>query len=87
MPDTHCLMKRDSPVMVLVVVLLMLAPVTAWARGYTVLVAPPNGADDTTNLQSALDTCVAHGKGCTVQLAAGTYLTTPTDQGGTNPSL
>ena len=36
---------------------------------------PPNGTDDTTNIQKALDACVAYGKNCTVQLAAGTYFT------------
>jgi len=55
--------------------LLMLTSITAWAGGYTVYVPPPNGTDDTANLQTAFDTCVAHGSGCTVQLAAGNYLT------------
>ena len=36
---------------------------------------PPNGVNDTASLQAALDTCVAYGKDCTVQLAAGKYLT------------
>ncbi len=40
-----------------------------------VTVAPPNGTDDTAVMQAALNACVAHGPGCTVQLAAGTYLT------------
>jgi hypothetical protein len=40
-----------------------------------VYVPPPNGTEDTTNLQAALDVCVTYGKNCTVQLAAGTYLT------------
>lgn len=52
-----------------------LTAATAWARSNTVYVSPPNGADDTAALQSALDTCVAYGKGCTVQLATGKYLT------------
>lgn len=47
----------------------------AWAGSLTVPVQPPNGTDDTANIQSALDQCVAHGPGCTVQLAAGTYRT------------
>jgi parallel beta-helix repeat protein len=55
--------------------LLMFAPVTALARGDTVFVPPPNGTDDTANLQTAFDACVAHGPLCTVQLAAGNYLT------------
>jgi hypothetical protein len=35
----------------------------------------PGGTDDTAALQAALDRCVSHGPGCTVQLAAGRYLT------------
>lgn len=31
-------------------------------------VAPPNGKDDTANVQAALNACVAQGPGCTVQL-------------------
>jgi hypothetical protein len=45
------------------------------ANGTTVRVPPPNGSDDTANIQGALNACVAHGPGCTVQLRAGTYLT------------
>jgi hypothetical protein len=37
--------------------------------------APPNGIDDTANLQAALDACVARGPRAVVQLAAGRYLT------------
>lgn len=48
---------------------------TAWASSHIVYVGPPNGTDDTTNIQAALDTCVAYGRNCTVQLDAGTYLT------------
>lgn len=55
--------------------LALLLPATAWASSYTVKVPPPNGADDTANIQAALDACVAQGPGCTLQLAAGTYLT------------
>jgi len=55
--------------------LALLFPTTVWASGYRVNVQPPNGVDDTANIQAALDACVAHGPGCTVQLAAGTYLT------------
>ena len=47
----------------------------AVANGTTVLVPPPNGLDDTANIQAALNACVAHGSGCTVQLRAGKYLT------------
>jgi hypothetical protein len=52
-----------------------LAAPTAWAGSHIVYVPPPNGTDDTTNIQAALDTCVAYGKNCTAQLAAGTYHT------------
>ena len=45
------------------------------ARQSTMNVAPPNGKDDTANIQAALDACVAQGPGCTVQLQAGKYLT------------
>lgn len=55
--------------------LIMLLPATVWAGGHTVKVPPPNGVDDTANIQSALDACVASGKNCTVQLAAGNYRT------------
>ena len=55
--------------------LALLLPASAWARSYTVNVPPPNGVDDTANIQSALDACVAHGPGCTVQFPAGNYLT------------
>jgi hypothetical protein len=48
---------------------------TAWAGSHIVYVPPPNGTDDTTNIQAAFDTCVAYGKNCTLQLAAGTYHT------------
>jgi hypothetical protein len=54
----------------------------AWAQQHPQLqttgtynVKPPNGADDTANIQAGLDACIARGKGCTVQLAAGRYLT------------
>lgn len=53
----------------------LLLPATVWAGGHTVKVPPPNGVDDTANIQGALNKCVAYGPGCTVQLAAGTYFT------------
>lgn len=56
-------------------VLFLLVPTTASAGGSTIWVAPPNGKDDTANIQAALDACVAKGPGCTVQLQAGKYLT------------
>jgi len=43
-----------------------------WAK--IVQVQPPNGTDDTSNIQKALDKCVQKGPGCTVQLQAGHYL-------------
>jgi hypothetical protein len=52
----------------------LIAP-TALASSHIVYVPPPNGMDDTTNIQAAFDTCVAYGKNCTVQLDAGTYHT------------
>lgn len=57
------------------IMLAMLPSHTLCAKVHTIYVPPPNGVDDTANLQSALDACVAYGKKCTVQLAAGTYLT------------
>ena len=55
--------------------LMMVLPGAVWAGGKTVKVAPPNGVDDTAHIQAALDSCVVYGPGCTVQLAAGNYLT------------
>jgi len=43
--------------------------------GSTAHVPEPNGTDDTAHIQAALDACVAHGAGCTVQLQTGTYRT------------
>ena len=48
---------------------------TSWAGSPIVYVPRPSGTDDTANIQAALDKCVAYGKDCTVQLAAGTYFT------------
>jgi len=53
----------------------LLLPATVWAGGHTVKVPPPNGVDDTANIQGALNKCVKYGPGCTVKLAAGKYLT------------
>jgi hypothetical protein len=55
--------------------LIMLMPATVWAGGHTVKVPPPNGVDDTANIQGALNKCVAYGPHCTLKLAAGKYLT------------
>jgi hypothetical protein len=67
-------MKRIS-ILLLAVFTCLSAGGTAWARSHTVYVPPPNGTDDTTNIQAALDACAAHGPGCTVQLQAGHYFT------------
>lgn len=51
-------------------------PTTAVAfDGHVMWVAPPNGVDDTANIQAALDACVASGRECTVRLQPGTYHT------------
>jgi hypothetical protein len=55
--------------------LFLILPATASGGGSTIRVGPPNGKDDTANIQNALNACVAKGPGCTVQLGAGTYLT------------
>jgi hypothetical protein len=55
--------------------LVLLLPASAWAGGRTTTVPPPNGVDDTVNIQRALDAAVANGPGSVVQLAAGRYLT------------
>jgi hypothetical protein len=56
--------------------LMLSQPATAMASGFTVWVPPPNGVNDTANIQGALNACVAHGPGCTVRLHSGKYLTT-----------
>jgi hypothetical protein len=55
--------------------LIVAVGVPAAVAGSTVSVPAPNGTDDTANIQSALNACVARGPGCTVQLRAGRYLT------------
>lgn len=78
MPDMNGRVKRVGLRVALpwgILGLIMLLPATVWAGGHTVRVPPPNGVDDTANIQGALNKCVAYGPGCTVQLAAGTYLT------------
>ena len=65
-------MRRIS--ILLLILFTCLTAATAWA-GHTIYVPPPNGTDDTANIQAALDACVTYGKNCTVQLAAGTYHT------------
>jgi hypothetical protein len=51
------------------------ASVTVTVVGSTAQVPAPNGSDDTATIQAALDACVKHGPGCSVQLGAGTYKT------------
>ena len=66
-------MKRISILRAVLFTCLTVA--NAWAGSRTVYVPPPNGTDDTANIQAALNKCAAYGRNCTVQLAAGTYLT------------
>jgi len=61
--------------LIAVVAVVMLMTATVLASSYTVSVSPPNGTDDTAKLQAGLDDCVRIGSNCTVQLAAGNYLT------------
>jgi hypothetical protein len=68
-------MRRFSILQLVLLACLIAAPTAAWAGSRTIYVPPPNGTDDTTNIQAALDACVAYGPGCTVQLQAGNYLT------------
>ncbi len=77
MSKINCSVIRGGPVVAFLTILALiaLASIPAWAGSYIVYVPAPNHVDDTVNLQAALDTCVAHGKGCIVQLAAGHYLT------------
>ncbi len=60
---------------ILILAMFTLIAACAWASSNMVRVAPPNGTDDTANIQNALEQCVARGPGCTIQLAAGTYRT------------
>ena len=53
----------------------LLLPTTSHAIGSAILVPAPNGHDDTANIQAALNSCVAQGPGCTVELQVGKYLT------------
>lgn len=53
-------MKRFS--ILLLILCTCLTAATAWAGSHIVYVPPPNGTDDTSNIQAALDTCVACGK-------------------------
>lgn len=52
----------------------VITPTIASASTPTVWVGPPSGADDTANIQSALDQCMTlYPHGCTVQFGVGTY--------------
>jgi len=64
-----------KPARILLLSLFIAFPASAWAGSHIVYVPAPNGIDDTSNIQAGLDACVAYGKNCTAQLAAGTYLT------------
>jgi parallel beta-helix repeat protein len=66
-------MKRKT--LLIALVIFFAISLSAYPAKLTVNVQGPNGPDDTAVVQAALDTCVAHGPGCTVQLAAGTYMT------------
>jgi parallel beta-helix repeat protein len=59
----------------LVLVIFFALSLSAYPSKLIVNVAAPLGIDDTAAVQIALTQCVAHGPGCTVQLAAGTYKT------------
>jgi len=59
----------------LLVVAILALSASAMAGPKVVYVPPPNGTDDTVHIQAALNTCVAQGAGCTVQLREGRYLT------------
>ena len=63
------------PVLLFCLALLLILPTAASAGGPTIFVPPPNGVDDTTNIQAALNACLAKRPGCTVQLQAGKYFT------------
>lgn len=67
--------RRRAGLIAILARLIPLTPLTATAGNATMWVASPNETDDTSSIQHALDACVAHGPGCTVQLAAGTYHT------------
>jgi hypothetical protein len=51
------------------------APAAALAAPGKVTFVAPNGVNDTANIQAALNGCSGAGRGCVVQLQAGTYYT------------
>jgi hypothetical protein len=71
------MMTRSRILMLTIFAFLLLVswPQAEASQQSIISVAPPNGSDDTDNIQAALNACVAKGPGCTVQLQAGTYLT------------
>jgi hypothetical protein len=78
MYKTNCRGARAGPRLALrfcFLGLFLILSTTAFAGGPTIWVAPPNGVDDTADIQATLNACVAQGPGCTVQLQAGTYFT------------
>jgi parallel beta-helix repeat protein len=77
MSGMNCLKRAPLRLSLLLPLLALIVhtPLAAGARNYTVHVPAPNHVDDTANLQAALDDCVRIGPNCTVQLAAGKYLT------------
>jgi parallel beta-helix repeat protein len=67
-------MKCRTICLLLGIPLLLCIP--ALAADYVIQVGPPVGTDNTDQVQGALNECVnLHPGGCTVQLSAGTYLT------------
>jgi pectin methylesterase-like acyl-CoA thioesterase len=75
MPIMKWMAARWLMLLFCLALLLLILPSAASAGGSTIFVPPPNGVDDTANIQAALDACVAKGADCTVQLAAGIYHT------------
>ena len=76
MSGTRARVRAALVLSLLTAMALMSTPATAVVSGGHVMwVAPPNGVDDTANIQAALDACVSTGRDCTVKLQAGTYHT------------
>jgi hypothetical protein len=75
MSNLSDLRKTGLGLVTAILVALVITPTIGWTCGHVVHVPPPNGVDDTMEIQAALDECVERGPVCTVQLAAGTYFT------------
>jgi len=79
MSANHCRATRPYVCFAIVSALLgtlALLSTTASAGTPTIWVGPPNGTDDTTALQTALNDCMTnYPTGCTIQLSVGTYYT------------